>query len=166
VTQAPVTSFGDTLLAINGTAPPWRAYQPTIAQHGDGIEVLIPPRSTAVPGGDLDPPTRRDRHLAMITEQRRMARQVATGYGQRSLAETTMGRYKTRIGPRLRARGFAAQQTEAAVGVAVLNRMLTPGRPIPSVASQTSHRRLGFGAISPLVCRVRQRPAIAHQPAS
>jgi hypothetical protein len=24
VTQAPVTSFGDTLLAINGTAPPWR----------------------------------------------------------------------------------------------------------------------------------------------
>jgi hypothetical protein len=31
-----------------------------------------------------------------------------------------MGRYKALIGPRLRARGFAAQQTEAAVGVAVL----------------------------------------------
>jgi hypothetical protein len=40
-----------------------------------------------------------------------------------------MGRYKTLIGPRLRARGFAAQQTKAAVGVAVLNRMLTAGRP-------------------------------------
>jgi hypothetical protein len=40
-----------------------------------------------------------------------------------------MGRYKALIGPRLRARGFAAQQTEAAVGVAVLNRMLAAGRP-------------------------------------
>jgi hypothetical protein len=46
----------------------------------------------------------------------------------RLLVETTMGRYKTLIGPRLRARGFAAQQTEAAIGVAVLNRMLA-GRP-------------------------------------
>jgi hypothetical protein len=39
-----------------------------------------------------------------------------------------MGRYKTLVGPRLRARGFAAQQTEAAIGVAVLNRMLAAGR--------------------------------------
>ena len=40
-----------------------------------------------------------------------------------------MGRYKTLIGPRLRTRGFAAHQTEAAIGGAVLNRMLTTGRP-------------------------------------
>ena len=65
----------------------------------------------------------------MITERKRLAWQVATGYGQRSLVETTMGRYKALIGPRLRARGFAAQQTEAAIGVAVLNRMLAAGRP-------------------------------------
>ena len=45
----------------------------TIAQHGDGIEVVIPPRSTAVPSGEPDPPTRRDRHLATITEQGRLA---------------------------------------------------------------------------------------------
>jgi hypothetical protein len=48
---------------------------------------------------------------------------------------STMGRYKALIGPRLRTRGFAAQQTEAAVGVAVLNRMLATGRP-KSVRSQ------------------------------
>ncbi|HEV7851071.1 MAG TPA: IS5/IS1182 family transposase, partial [Mycobacterium sp.] len=60
---------------------------------------------------------------------RATAWQVATGYGQRSLIETTMGRYKTLTGPRLRARGLAAQQTEAAVSVAVLNRMLAAGRP-------------------------------------
>jgi hypothetical protein len=101
----------------------------TIAQHGDGIEVVIPPRSTSIPTGEPGPPTQRDRHLAMIAEQGRLAWQIATDYGQRSLVETTVGRYKSLIGPRLRARGFAGQQTEAAVGVAVLNRMLAAGRP-------------------------------------
>jgi len=101
----------------------------TIAAHGDEIEVVIPPRSTAVPSSEPGPPTQRDRHLAMIAEQGRLAWQATTGYRQRSLMETTMGRYKALIGPRLQARGFAAQQTEAAVGVAVLNRMLAAGRP-------------------------------------
>jgi transposase len=102
----------------------------TIAAHGDDITVVIPPRSTAVPSGEQGPPTQRDRHLEMIAERGRLTWQVATGYGQRALIETTMGRYKALIGPRLRARGFAAQQTEAAIGVAVLNRMLAAGRPI------------------------------------
>jgi hypothetical protein len=101
----------------------------TIAAHGDGIEVVIPPRSTAARSGEPDPPTQRDRHLEMIRERGRLAWQVATGYGQRALIETTMGRYKALIGPRLRARGFAAQQTEAAISVAVLNRMLVAGCP-------------------------------------
>ena len=101
----------------------------TIAAHGDDIEVVIPPRSTAVTGGELGPLAQRDRHLEMITERGRLAWQKATDYGRRSLIETTMGRYKALIGPRLRARGFAAQQTEAAIGVAVLNQMLAAGRP-------------------------------------
>jgi hypothetical protein len=49
---------------------------------------------------------------------------VTTNYGQRSLTETTMSRYKALIGPRLRACCFTARQTEAATGVAVQNRML------------------------------------------
>ena len=72
----------------------------------------------------------------MIAEQGRLAWQASAGCGQRSLVETTMGRYKTLIGPRLRARGFAAQHTEAAIGVAVLHRMLVVGRP-DSVRRQT-----------------------------
>lgn len=91
--------------------------------------MVIPPRSTAVPSGEPGPPTQRDRHLKMITERGRLAWQVSTDYGRRSLVETTMGRYKALIGPRLRARGFAAQQTEAAISMAVLNRMLVAGRP-------------------------------------
>lgn len=101
----------------------------TIAAHSDDIEVVIPPRSTAVLNGEQGPLVQRDRHLEIITERGRLAWQKATDYGQRSLVETTMGRYKTLIGPRLRARGFAAQKTEAAVSVVVLNQMLAAGRP-------------------------------------
>ena len=101
----------------------------TIAAHGDGIDVVIPPPSTAVPSGELGLSTQHDRHLTMITEQGRPAWHVATDYGQRSLVETTMGRHKALIGLRLRAGGFATQQTEAAIGMAVLNRMLAAGRP-------------------------------------
>ena len=61
-----------------------------------------------------------------------------------------MGRYKLLIGPRLRARGFAAQTTEAAIGVAVLNRMLATGRVrIPSVANRSQRSRLGLGSSRP-----------------
>ncbi len=107
----------------------------TIAQYGDDIEVVIPPRKTAVPDAESRSPSQRDRHLNKITTEGRLAWQKATGYGQRALVETTMGRYKSIIGPRLRARRFEAQQTEAAIGVAVLNRMLAAGRP-NSVRSQ------------------------------
>jgi hypothetical protein len=46
----------------------------TIAAHGDEIDVVIPPRSTAVPSGEPGPPTQRDRHLEMIAERGRLAR--------------------------------------------------------------------------------------------
>jgi hypothetical protein len=59
----------------------------TIAARDDGIEVVIPPRSTAVPSGELDPPTQRDRHLKMIVEQGRLGWQAATDHGQRALIE-------------------------------------------------------------------------------
>jgi len=100
----------------------------TIAAHGDGIDVVVPPRSTAVARGEPGPP-QHDRHLEMIAEQGRPAWQAATDSGRRSSVETTMGRYNALMGPRLRARGFAAQQAEAAIGVTVLNRMRLTGRP-------------------------------------
>jgi hypothetical protein len=65
--------------------------------------------------------------------------QKETDYGQRALVETAMGRHKAIIGPRLRARSFSGQQAEAAIGVAILNRMLDAGHP-------DSVRRLNIAA--------------------
>jgi hypothetical protein len=109
--------------------------------HGECIEVAR--RVTAVPSDKLDSPTQRDRHLAMIAEQGRLAWQTSTDYGRRSSMETTMGRYKALIGPRLRARGLAAQQTEATISVAALNRMLAADAQGPPVVSSLSYRSLG-----------------------
>lgn len=101
----------------------------TIAGHGEGITVAIPPRVTAVPEETTGPPCQRDRHRAIIQEKGRLAWQKAVGYGKQALVETMMACWKTLIGSRLRARGFAAQQTEVAIGVAVLNRLLSVARP-------------------------------------
>lgn len=54
---------------------------------------------------------------------------VANGYGKRSLVETAIGRYKPIIGWHLRATSPPGQQTEVAIGCAVLNRMLDCARP-------------------------------------
>jgi hypothetical protein len=40
-----------------------------------------------------------------------------------------MGRWKAVIGPKLKARSFENQKTEARIGVRVLNRMTELGRP-------------------------------------
>ena len=53
----------------------------TIAAHGDDIEVVIPPHSTAAASGATGPPTQRDLHVAMVTEHGRLGWQAATGYG-------------------------------------------------------------------------------------
>ena len=99
----------------------------TILRHSGTAIVVIPPRSTAVESGDTGPPGQRDGHIAMIAEQGRLKWQAATGVGKRALIETAIGRYKALIGSRLRARSFAAQQTEVAIGCIVLNRMLACG---------------------------------------
>jgi hypothetical protein len=94
-------------------------------------DIVIPPRASAVPSTeDADAPSPRDRHIRSIAEWGRMAWQRATGYGRRSLAETAIGRHKAIIGPRLRARTLSAQRGEAAIAVAVLNRMIRVAKPI------------------------------------
>jgi hypothetical protein len=100
-----------------------------VLRHSAGVKVVIPPRSTAVARENVGRPGQRDRHIASIKIDGRLKWQASTSYGKRALVETAMGRYKGMIGGRLRARSFQAQQTEVAIGCAVLNRMLTCARP-------------------------------------
>lgn len=100
-----------------------------VTKHTADAEVIIPPRANAVERQQDDPSRQRHRHIAEINANGRMKWQAATGYGKRSLVETAIGRYKSIIGRRLRARSFAAQQTEAALSCAVLNHMLACARP-------------------------------------
>jgi len=100
-----------------------------VTWHSAGATVVIPPRANAVKRPDADPLSQRDRHIAAINTDGRMKWQAATAYGKRSLVETAIGRYKSIIGYRLRARSFGAQQTEVSIGCAVLNRMLACARP-------------------------------------
>jgi hypothetical protein len=75
-------------------------------------------------------PSLRDRHIQIIQEKGRIGWQKAVGDGKRSLVETGMFRYKTLIGPTLRARKFAAQKAEARVACSVINRMTRLRMPI------------------------------------
>ncbi|MCL4165097.1 UNVERIFIED_CONTAM: hypothetical protein GTU68_056603, partial [Idotea baltica] len=100
------------------------------ARFGPMIEVTIPPPKNAIlsPSAATDP-TARDCHIAEIKSKGRMAWQKTTGYNQRSRGETLMNRWKTVVGPKLKARSFENQKTEARIGVRVLNRMTGLGRP-------------------------------------
>ncbi|WP_169747472.1 IS5 family transposase [Belnapia moabensis] len=94
-------------------------------------DVVIPPRAPAVPGTeDAEAQNQRDCHIRLIAEKGRMAWQKTTGYGRRSLAETTVGRYKAIIGPKLRARLLPAQQGEVAMAAEALNRMIRVAKPV------------------------------------
>nr|WP_245581564.1 transposase [Octadecabacter arcticus] len=100
------------------------------ARFGAMIEVIIPPPKNAVFSPNASQhPIARDRHITEIESKGRIAWQKSSGYNQRSRGETLMGRWKTVIGRKLKARTFKNQKTEANIGVRVLNRMTELGRP-------------------------------------
>ena len=103
----------------------------TIAERDPAAEVIIPPRSTAVPSDTAETaPTPRDRHLQMIQAPGRLGWQRMVNYGRRSLGEVAMMRYKNLICRRLHARSLAAQRAEAAAGCKVINVMTRLGMPV------------------------------------
>ena len=98
-------------------------------RFGVGVEIIIPPPQNAVLSPDADgSPTLHDQRIAAIRTGGRMAWQVGSGYNQRSRGETQMGRWKMVIGPKLKARSFPNQKTEAKIGTHILNKMTELGR--------------------------------------
>ena len=94
---------------------------------------VIPPRKGAAirpPPRIKDPPPTRGAAVARIAEIGRKAWKEETSYHRRSLAETAMSRYKTIIGPGLKARTFDRQQVEVALAVRCINRFTSLGMPV------------------------------------
>ena len=95
-----------------------------VKRFGATLEVAIPPpKNVTFSSNMVRDPTLRDYHIAHIKTNGRLAWQKASGYNQRSGVETQMGRWKTVIGPKLKARSFTNQKTEAYIGVRALNQM-------------------------------------------
>ena len=95
-----------------------------VAEHTPDADVVVPPRSTA----DTDP-TQRDRHLQYIAEHGRMAWQKSSQYNVRALVEALFSRWKRVIGDGLQFRTEDRRNTEIAIAVRILNRMLDLGCP-------------------------------------
>ncbi len=71
----------------------------------------------------------RDENLRAIRKHGRKAWKHSSGYHRRSLAETTMSRFKRILGPSISARTFASQTTEIKVRCKILNTMTQLGTP-------------------------------------
>jgi hypothetical protein len=103
-----------------------------VIQRYPDAGVIVPPRSTAVLGEDVETtPTQRDRHLQSIAEHGRLGWQKRSGYNRRALVETAISRFKRVIGDGLRSQTYQRRTTEAAIAIRALNRMLELGCPKP-----------------------------------
>jgi hypothetical protein len=121
---APLASF------IGDAAYDQTSIYNTVAEHHPDADVIIPPRSTAVPSDMAEgTPSQRDQHLQSIAEQGRMSWQKRSGYTRRALVETSISRFKRVIGGALRSQTDRRRATEVAIAVQTLNRMFELGRP-------------------------------------
>lgn len=94
--------------------------------------ILVPPRKDAkikIHGNTQGPPHPRDTNLRRIRTGGRARWKTESGYHIRSLVESTIFRWKTLLGDRVRSRSWARQVTELRLGAAVLNRMFALGMP-------------------------------------
>jgi IS5 family transposase len=93
---------------------------------------VIPPRKDAViwqHGNCKVPPHPRDENLRYIRKHGRKKWKRDTNYHRRSLAETTMFRFKTIFGGKVRSRKFDNQAVELLLQCAALNRMIQIAKP-------------------------------------
>jgi hypothetical protein len=97
-----------------------------------GAIAVIPPRKDAViwqHGNRKEKPHQRDENLRSIRKHGRKRWKRDSGYHRRSIAETTMFRFKTIFGGNLSARKFDNQAVELFIKCAALNRMIQIAKP-------------------------------------
>lgn len=97
-----------------------------------GAKAVIPPRKDAKiwqHGNRKAKPHPRDENLRSIRKQGRKRWKRDSGYHRRSIAETTMFRFKTIFGGNLSARQFDNQAVELFIKCVALNRMIQIAKP-------------------------------------
>jgi len=97
-----------------------------------GAKPVIPPRKDAIiwqHGNCKAPPHPRDENLRYIRKHGRKKWKRDANYHRRSLAETTMFRFKTIFGGNLSSRKFDNQAVELFIKCAALNRMIQIAKP-------------------------------------
>ncbi len=124
-----VTHFGG-----DGGYDTWNVYDILEAPPGQETPIIpiIPPQHNAKitqHGNCKEPPLLRDEAIRTIRDIGRKAWKMQTGYHRRSIAETTVSRYKQIFGPELQAREFTRQKQEAKLKCNILNRMARLGMP-------------------------------------
>ena len=100
------------------------------ASTARGIEVVVPPSKSATRSRQRrSRSSARDRTILRIKEVGRCQWKKESGYHRQARVENTFFRYKTIVGPRLRARHTGARRTEALMACNILNRMIAIGMP-------------------------------------
>ncbi len=90
---------------------------------------LIPPRRGARSAADSAITRQRNRNIRAPDRIGKRQWHTASGFSRRSLVETTFHRYKTILGPSMRARRLTSQRVEARMGCKILNTMAALGMP-------------------------------------
>ncbi len=100
------------------------------ASAARGAEVVVPPSRSATRSRQRrSRSSARNRTIIRVKEIGRRQWKKESAYHQQARAENTFFRYKTIIGPGLRARHPKAQKAEALLACNILNRMIALGRP-------------------------------------
>jgi hypothetical protein len=95
-----------------------------------GAEVIIPPSKSATQSRQRrSPSSARDSTIMRVKEIGRRQWKKESGYHLQARVENTFFRYKTIMGPRLRARHSESQTTEAMIACNILNTMIELGAP-------------------------------------
>lgn len=95
----------------------------------NAIAVIPPKGNAALTDHCIKNLPNRATNMKTVNALGRKKWQEASGYNWRSLVETTIGRYKKIIGPRIYSKKFVNQKNESKIGCFILNKMTEFGMP-------------------------------------
>jgi len=99
-----------------------------LSSHSPEADIIIPPAKNAVISTASH--KQRNRNIAEIAINGRMAWQRSRHYSQRNYSELGIQRYKRILGRAMHSREFSRQKQEAMIGCGVLNKMTSLGMPV------------------------------------